>query len=384
VAAAPAAEKLANLLAKRPEAAPHVSAAARAALKQVQREAASVMQGASQATIHAATVASSSGVAASAGPTSLQASPTSTPKRKAGGITADVSAGVVSLGSLAGLPKPPKAAGRSASKPASGGSGGILSLGPETPAEAMRRQERAGRFEAEELARHQGPEFVAPPPVPAQQQQPSRCKNINSATTNRKRSLNPLQYPATGVKRGRNHHATSTTSGIPASANETQTGDGADGGEDEGGDEEEEAKWAKTAVVGTCVRLEKSYLRLTSAPRPELVRPEPVLEQALAHVQSRWRQAEEQYHHNNSSSQGASYREEEPSDGEGDEESRGRERSKAAAWCDDQLKAIRQDMVRMYIYIWFSLVAAIFCACVPVWPRLLLLLLFEYSRGKRG
>ena len=333
MAAAPAAAKLANLLAKRPEAAPHVSAAARAALKQVQREAASAGQGGGQATTNA--------TAASAGPTSLQASANSVPKRKAGGITADVSAGVVSLGSLVGLPRPPKTAATSGpgkAKAGSGGSGGILSLGPETPAEAMRRQQRAGRFEAEEKALSEGPEFVAPPPPPQRQQPQPRSKNSNAATSNRKRALNPLQC-ATTAKKGRNQ---ASTSGAPTPANTNQSQ--AEGGG--GGDEEEESEWAKTAVVGTCLKLEKSYLRLTSAPRPELVRPEPVLEQALTHVQARWRDAEEQYH--NSSTHHNNGDRSDGGDDEGDD-SRLLLRNKAAAWCDDQLKAIRQDMVHASI-----------------------------------
>ncbi|CAK7564870.1 MAG: hypothetical protein SEPTF4163_002773 [Sporothrix epigloea] len=43
-------------------------------------------------------------------------------------------------------------------------------------------------------------------------------------------------------------------------------------------------------VVGTSEKLEKSYLRLTSAPNPALVRPERVLRQALDLLKKKWRQ----------------------------------------------------------------------------------------------
>jgi hypothetical protein len=42
-------------------------------------------------------------------------------------------------------------------------------------------------------------------------------------------------------------------------------------------------------VVGTCQTLEKRYLRLTSAPNPAMVRPEPVLKQTLELLKKKWR-----------------------------------------------------------------------------------------------
>lgn len=41
-------------------------------------------------------------------------------------------------------------------------------------------------------------------------------------------------------------------------------------------------------IVGTCEEIEKEYLRLTSAPKPEAVRPPRVLRLSLAHIKSIW------------------------------------------------------------------------------------------------
>lgn len=45
---------------------------------------------------------------------------------------------------------------------------------------------------------------------------------------------------------------------------------------------------SSSAIVGTCQKIEKEYLRLTSAPKPELVRPPQVLKQSLQHVKLQW------------------------------------------------------------------------------------------------
>ncbi|OJD37379.1 sac3 ganp domain protein [Diplodia corticola] len=42
-------------------------------------------------------------------------------------------------------------------------------------------------------------------------------------------------------------------------------------------------------VVGTCQDLEKRYLRLTSAPKPEAVRPPQILEKTLEHLKQKWK-----------------------------------------------------------------------------------------------
>ncbi|KAJ8612925.1 hypothetical protein CTAYLR_006203 [Chrysophaeum taylorii] len=45
----------------------------------------------------------------------------------------------------------------------------------------------------------------------------------------------------------------------------------------------------RTRVLGTCADLEKDYFRLTSAPDPATIRPEPVLEAALQALKTKWR-----------------------------------------------------------------------------------------------
>jgi len=52
-----------------------------------------------------------------------------------------------------------------------------------------------------------------------------------------------------------------------------------------------EDDWEDMVVVGTCTKLEKNYLRLTSAPEPNIVRPEPILRQALEMVKEKWKQS---------------------------------------------------------------------------------------------
>ncbi|KAJ2757312.1 hypothetical protein GGI19_000132 [Coemansia pectinata] len=46
--------------------------------------------------------------------------------------------------------------------------------------------------------------------------------------------------------------------------------------------------WDADTIVGTCTKLEKSYLRLTSAPDPAAVRPLPILRQTLDLLKRRW------------------------------------------------------------------------------------------------
>jgi hypothetical protein len=48
-------------------------------------------------------------------------------------------------------------------------------------------------------------------------------------------------------------------------------------------------------IKGTCSTVEKEYLRLTSAPHPSTVRPEPVLKDALALVKKKWKKGKCDY-----------------------------------------------------------------------------------------
>eukprot|EP00742_Colponemidia_sp_Colp-10_P003296 GILJ01003508.1.p1 GENE.GILJ01003508.1~~GILJ01003508.1.p1 ORF type:complete len:705 (+),score=142.09 GILJ01003508.1:72-2186(+) len=74
--------------------------------------------------------------------------------------------------------------------------------------------------------------------------------------------------------------------------------------------EEMTAKWK---VKGTCTKLEKPYLRLTAAPDPSTVRPEPILVQALKMIKQRWLEKPD-YH-----------------------------------WTSEQLRSIRQDLTVQHI-----------------------------------
>ncbi|KAG9403071.1 hypothetical protein AC1031_006611 [Aphanomyces cochlioides] len=48
-------------------------------------------------------------------------------------------------------------------------------------------------------------------------------------------------------------------------------------------------------IKGTCTKIEKDYLRLTSAPHPSAVRPEPILKKALDMVRNKWKEGKCDY-----------------------------------------------------------------------------------------
>ena len=54
--------------------------------------------------------------------------------------------------------------------------------------------------------------------------------------------------------------------------------------------------WTDMHIVGTSQDLEKKYLRLTSAPEPHMVRPEPVLKRSLNLVIQKWKEKQD-YHY---------------------------------------------------------------------------------------
>lgn len=54
---------------------------------------------------------------------------------------------------------------------------------------------------------------------------------------------------------------------------------------------EEGIDWDEFTIIGTCEKIEKRYLRLTSAPDPSTVRPLPVLKQTLEWLKARWRES---------------------------------------------------------------------------------------------
>ena len=49
------------------------------------------------------------------------------------------------------------------------------------------------------------------------------------------------------------------------------------------------------SIKGTCMTVEKSYFRLTQAPDPSEVRPEPVLMEALKMLESKWNNRKADY-----------------------------------------------------------------------------------------
>ena len=79
----------------------------------------------------------------------------------------------------------------------------------------------------------------------------------------------------------------------PSSASTTATGSSTN--PSSGGGGMTDAEMESLRVVGTCTKLEKDYFRLTSAPDPSTVRPEPVLRQALAQLKAKWESDQVEY-----------------------------------------------------------------------------------------
>ena len=82
--------------------------------------------------------------------------------------------------------------------------------------------------------------------------------------------------------------STAVTTAVPGMSSSVQY---------EFGNDEEDVfeKTGQYSVVGTCKNLEKRYLRLTSAPDPSLVRPEPVLSKWLDQLTKLWNKREKDW-----------------------------------------------------------------------------------------
>jgi len=85
----------------------------------------------------------------------------------------------------------------------------------------------------------------------------------------------------------------------------------------------DETDYERMTVKGTCELLEKDYLRLTSPPRAELVRPKPILEKHLTNLKKLWGKAEND---------------------------RGGNGKRDYLWFCSQFKAIRQDLTVQRIF----------------------------------
>ena len=53
--------------------------------------------------------------------------------------------------------------------------------------------------------------------------------------------------------------------------------------------------WRELTIKGTCLTLEKTYFRLTSAPDPADVRPEEVLTRAIEWITKKWANKQADY-----------------------------------------------------------------------------------------
>lgn len=82
-----------------------------------------------------------------------------------------------------------------------------------------------------------------------------------------------------------------------ATAGEGGAADGGDGGGNASADDGEGAGHLLLGCLGTCVNLEKDYLRLTRLPLISEVRPPAVLARSLALVKRRWREGGCDYHY---------------------------------------------------------------------------------------
>ena len=98
----------------------------------------------------------------------------------------------------------------------------------------------------------------------------------------------------------------------------------------------DEEDFERMTVKGTCKVLEKEYLRLTAPPRPELVRPQPILEKHLANLLKSWKKGRKH---------GGKVRD--------------------YNWYCSQYKALRQDLQVQRIFNAFAVKGEVVHVCIP-------------------
>jgi SAC3 family protein LENG8/THP3 len=172
------------------------------------------------------------------------ATATASKKRKDRDGTADGDSGYYGASSLSIYTNPSSLAKNGKKSVLSG----VDSL--DTPEERRMREKRANRFQADEQQQ--------------QQQTVTFSTTLNGKKNNKKKNAN--------------------TNKLQALMNSASDSGGA-------GDFDMES----LKIVGTCQKLEKDYLRLTSAPSPSVVRPEPVLRKAIQLVKKKWAAEEVDY-----------------------------------------------------------------------------------------
>eukprot|EP01132_Coremiostelium_polycephalum_P010041 gene10041-12310_t len=119
--------------------------------------------------------------------------------------------------------------------------------------------------------------------VPLSTSSSSITKTINQKDKKRKKDFK--ESPSNTLKRFQRFNATNSSTvntSSPTQFNNT-------GSYDING----ELDWDSLTIKGTSQELEKPYLRLTSAPDPSTVRPEPVLKKALEMVKKKWMENED-------------------------------------------------------------------------------------------
>lgn len=106
----------------------------------------------------------------------------------------------------------------------------------------------------------------------------------------------------------------------------------------------DEEDYENMTVKGTCVILEKEYLRLTAPPRAELVRPQPILHSHLVNLKNQWKQ------YRNATTTAKTNTDTNSGKGKGKDNKKKKKKQKDYAWFCSQLKAMRQDLTVQRIF----------------------------------